>query len=384
LLCKNAENTAERCTVTVTRNVVVMDAASAEDLTITGALCYDIEKCGNVHTTDIKVIRHMNIKDIAEMAGVSRATVSRYLNDGYVSDEKKEKIRTIIEKTGYIPSTQAQMLRTKKTMLIGVIVPTINSGTISKIVNGISNVLAEEGYYVFLASTNNNPQKELEYLNIFKNNRVDGVILLATVITKKHHALIQKMPVPVVIVGQEYEFGSCVFHDDFNAGKAITEKVLEKRRENIAYFGVTTEDIACGIRRRDGVLSTLKGHGIKMGSIYTAICDFTRKSGYDKMKEALEGGHHFNAVICATDAIAIGAIKALKDAGYAVPEDVSVTGIGDSSVNDLLSPALTTVRYHYTLSGQEAAHMILSLLKEESYYTKKLMLGFEVIERKSV
>lgn len=326
----------------------------------------------------------MNIKDIAEMAGVSRATVSRYLNDGYVSEEKKEKIRTIIEKTGYMPSSQAQMLRTKKTMLIGVIVPKINSDTVSKVVDGICKVLATEGYYVFLASADNNPQKELEYLNVFKNNRVDGVILLATTITKKHHALIQKMPVPVVIVGQEYEFGSCVFHDDFNSGRAIAEKVLEKHTENIAYFGVSTDDIACGVRRRDGVISAFKKHGLKVSSIYTAICEFNKESAWAKMRETLESGHKFNAVICATDGIAIGVIKALKEAGYRIPEDVAVTGIGDSSINDILSPALTTVRYHYTLSGQEAARMILSLLKEESYYTKKLMLGFEVIERESL
>lgn len=326
----------------------------------------------------------MNIKDIAEMAGVSRATVSRYLNDGYVSEEKKEKIRTIIEKTGYMPSSQAQMLRTKKTMLIGVIVPKIKSDTVSKVVDGICKVLASEGYYVFLASTDNNPQKELEYLNVFKNNRVDGVILLATTITKKHHAVIQKMPVPVVIVGQEYEFGSCVFHDDFNAGKAIAEKVLEKHTEKIAYFGVSTDDIACGVRRRDGVITAVKKKGLKVSSIYTAICEFTKESAYEKMNEALAQGKQFNAVICATDNIAIGVIKALKDAGYSVPEDVAVTGIGDASINDILTPALTTVRYHYTLSGQEAARMILSLLKEESYYTKKLMLGFEVIERESL
>lgn len=326
----------------------------------------------------------MNIKDIAEMAGVSRATVSRYLNDGYVSDEKKEKIRAVIEKTGYMPSSQAQMLRTKKTMLIGVIVPKINSDTVSKVVDGICNVLAAQGYYVFLASTNNDAQKELEYLNVFKNNRVDGVILLATVITKKHHTLIQKMSVPVVIVGQEYEFGSCVYHDDFNAGKAIAEKVLEKRSEKFAYFGVTTEDVACGVRRRDGVISTLKAHGIKVSTIYTTICEFTRESGYEKMKAALAEGREFNAVICATDSIALGVIKALKEEGYSVPGDVSVTGFGDSNVNDILTPALTTARYHYTLSGQEAARMILSLIKDESYYTKKLRLGFEVIDRETI
>lgn len=92
----------------------------------------------------------MNINEIAWLAGVSRTTVSRYLNNGYVSEEKKEKIRKVIEETGYQPSTQAQMLRTKKTKLVGVVLPKINSDTISREVAGISDVLAKEGIRSFL------------------------------------------------------------------------------------------------------------------------------------------------------------------------------------------------------------------------------------------
>ena len=84
----------------------------------------------------------MNINEIARLAGVSRATVSRYLNDGYVSDEKKAVIRKVIEETGYQPSSQAQMLRTKKTKLVGVIIPKINSDTVGRMVAGISDVLS--------------------------------------------------------------------------------------------------------------------------------------------------------------------------------------------------------------------------------------------------
>ena len=101
----------------------------------------------------------MNINEIAKLSGVSRATVSRYLNDGYVSEEKKEKIRKVIEETGYQPSSQAQMLRTKKTRLVGVILPKINSVTVSRMVAGISDVLAKNGYQLLLANTNNSVEE---------------------------------------------------------------------------------------------------------------------------------------------------------------------------------------------------------------------------------
>lgn len=109
----------------------------------------------------------MNINEIARLAGVSRATVSRYLNKGYVSEEKKEIIRKVIEETGYQPSAQAQTLRTKKTSLVGVILPKINSDTISREVAGISDVLTARGYQLILANTNNNLDEELKYLSLF-------------------------------------------------------------------------------------------------------------------------------------------------------------------------------------------------------------------------
>ena len=122
----------------------------------------------------------MNINEIARLAGVSRTTVSRYLNNGYVSEEKKEKIRKVIEETGYQPSTQAQMLRTKKTKLVGVVLPKINSDTISREVAGISDVLAKRGYQIILANTNNDIEEELKSLSLFRDNQVDGVIFIAT------------------------------------------------------------------------------------------------------------------------------------------------------------------------------------------------------------
>ena len=125
----------------------------------------------------------MNINEIARLAGVSRTTVSRYLNNGYVSEEKKEKIRKVIEETGYQPSTQAQMLRTKKTKLVGVVLPKINSDTISREVAGISDVLAKRGYQIILANTNNDIEEELKSLSLFRDNQVDGVIFIATMFT---------------------------------------------------------------------------------------------------------------------------------------------------------------------------------------------------------
>jgi len=128
----------------------------------------------------------MTIAEIAARAGVSKTAVSRYLNDGYVSAEKREAIRRVIEETGYVPSRQAQMLRTGQSGLIGVILPRINSESIGRIVRGISRVLGDSRFQLLLANTDNHAEKELEYLEVFRKGRVDGILLVATMLTPAH------------------------------------------------------------------------------------------------------------------------------------------------------------------------------------------------------
>ena len=137
----------------------------------------------------------MNINEIAWLAGVSRTTVSRYLNNGYVSEEKKEKIRKVIEETGYQPSTQAQMLRTKKTKLVGVVLPKINSDTISREVAGISDVLAKRGYQIILANTNNDIEEELKSLSLFRDNQVDHGDFYCHHVYQKHKQMLKEYKV---------------------------------------------------------------------------------------------------------------------------------------------------------------------------------------------
>ena len=139
--------------------------------------------------------KSMNISEIAKLAGVSSAAVSRYFNNGYISEEKKEAIRKVVEQTGYRPSVQAQTLRTKKTKMIGVIVPKVASTSIGKIVEGILSVLNESGYQMLLAVTQNNPKKELEYLAAFNDKQVDGVIFAATILTAEHKRALKKLSV---------------------------------------------------------------------------------------------------------------------------------------------------------------------------------------------
>lgn len=151
-----------------------------------------------ISTTGVLVVK---MKDVAELAGVSSAAVSRYLNGGYISADKAERIKQAIELTGYVRSSQARALRTGSTKLIGVIVPKINSESVSRITAGIGQVLGRRGYQMLLANTDNAADRELEYLDLFQNHPVDGIVLVATMITDEHRRAIESCRVPIVASG---------------------------------------------------------------------------------------------------------------------------------------------------------------------------------------
>ena len=325
----------------------------------------------------------MNINEIAKLAGVSRATVSRYLNEGYVSEEKKERIREVIEKTGYQPSTQAQTLRTKKTRLVGVILPKINSDTVSRMVAGISDVLSKNGYQLLLANTNNDIAEELKYLNLFKDRQVDGILFIATILTARHKKLLKACQVPVVILGQLLDGYSCVYHDDYHAAEQITELLLEHGKVP-GFIGVTTKDEAAGLNRKKGFEAAVRAKKVDCPPERMAEAQFTMESGYEKMKELLKREPKIDAVFCATDNIAIGAMRYLKEIGKSIPHDVELAGIGDTPLAGLVEPALATVHLYYKTAGAEAAAMLVEHMEKEDAVSRELKMGFEIKKKASV
>lgn len=325
----------------------------------------------------------MNINEIAKMAEVSRATVSRYLNDGYVSEEKRARIKKVIEETGYQPSNQAQMLRTKKTRLVGVILPKINSHTVSRMVTGISDELARKGYQLLLANTNNNLEEELKYLSVFKENQVDGIIFIATIFTAKHKKALKECQVPVVILGQYLQGYCCVYHDDFNAAKQLMDLLLKKGRVP-GYIGVTERDEAVGKNRRKGVEASFAEHGIICREEQMQVGQFSIESGYERMKELLIKVPEVDCVFCATDNIASGAMLYLREAGKKIPDEIQIVGMGNTPVSKLLSPPLTTMCLHYRTSGQEAAKLLIECMGERKQIIKEVKIGYDLVLNQSV
>lgn len=325
----------------------------------------------------------MTIREIASLAGVSSAAVSRYFNDGYVGQEKREAIRKVVEDTGYRPSLQAQTLRTKRTMTIGVIVPKIDSYPVGQVVAGITSVLEERGYRLLLAVSDQKPEKELEYLEVLGEKQVDGVILLATLLCAKLREKLRQMHVPVVLAGQRLEGCGCVYHDDYHAMHAMTELVLSKGRKSICYIGVTNQDRAVGAERIRGFRDAIAKGGLPLTEENVETGDFTVASGYQGMEALYRRNPRVDGVVCATDEIAVGAMGYLRERGRIIGRDVLVTGQGDSVLAANVTPSLTTIRYYYEDCGRESADMILERIEQGRNSLGEVRLGFELVEHES-
>lgn len=325
----------------------------------------------------------MNINTIAQLAGVSRTTVSRYLNGGYVSAEKREQIRKVIEETGYQPSVQAQMLRTKRTGLVGVILPKINSDSVGRMTAGITTVLRTAGYQILLGNTDNSLEEELNYLSVFKENRVDGILFIATVFTKRHRQLLSECKVPVVILSQRLPGYSCVYQDDYGAAKEMTAQLLVRGRRPACIL-VTSQDEAAGLNRQKGFEDAVAEAGLTCPPERIALAQFSVESGREKMEQLLSAAPDLDCVFCATDNIAAGAMQALREAGRRIPEDVQIAGMGDTQLARLLTPRLSTVRFHYQTAGEEAARMLLTAMESDTAVAREMKLGYEMVRAESV
>lgn len=326
----------------------------------------------------------MDINEIARRAGVSRATVSRYLNNGYVSKEKRRLISQIIQETGYVPSRHAQQLRTGKTGLVGVIIPKINSQSVSRMVAGITCVLAENRYQVVLANTNNNEAEEVDYLRLFaRRNQVDGIILIATQFTQGHHDAIQRLKVPLVVLGQCLDKYDSVYFDDYNAVFDLTTMILRTARTP-SFLGVFEEDVAAGKKRRKGFMDACAARGIVPPTDSLHTVGFDADSGYFGAEHLLDTVAGIDAIVCATDDIAFGATMCMMEYGKRVPQDVQITGVGDSLLSRITHPSLTTAHHPYKTGGIEAAQLLLQRIETNDAQVQQIKMGYEVFARNSI
>ena len=327
----------------------------------------------------------MTIKELAKLAGVSPAAVSRYLNGGPLSEEKRRSIRAAIQRTGYQPDPAAQTLRTRSTDIVGLIVPRLDSESVSRLAAGASEYLDSAGYTCQLGVAGNKPERELSLLQLFQSRSVAGAILMGTVLTPELERYLQSTSMPVVVAGQRYRGVPCVYHDDYGAALELTRLVLARGRRRPVLIAAPEEDAAAGQARRRGVQAGLREAGLDP-ELPIERSSFELEGGRAAMERLLARCPDLDAVLCATDRMAFGAMQALREAGKRLPEQVSVAGIGDNWAGDHIVPRLTTAHFYYRTCGETAARLLIERIqdRDRSVPVQQVELSYTIKERDSV
>lgn len=306
--------------------------------------------------------KKLTMQDIADLAGVTKSTVSRYFNGGYVKEETRKKIKRIIEKYHYEPNTFAQSLKAKESKIIGVIAPCLDSTVSGRMLMAIDQYLRRENYTSLFINTSHNEHLELKSIESLWRMKVDGIILLATHVTKAHEELVEKLDIPILFVAQKFEHGISIIYDDYHAGKHVGTYAGKLAFAHPVYIGVEETDIAVGVERRNGIFDGMKEQG--MDQIKEIFSDFAYDTTRDAIAQLLQR-EPVDLIICATDRQAMAAYQVIQEQGLRIPDDISVIGFGGYEVSAVLTPRLTTVKFEADTAGYLAGETILKMIQKE-------------------
>ncbi|PAB59204.1 LacI family DNA-binding transcriptional regulator [Anaeromicrobium sediminis] len=328
----------------------------------------------------------ITIKDIAKQAGVSISTVSRVINGSKpVSNEIRQKVMQIIEETGYMPNPIARSLVMKKSQLIGVVVPDISNTFINEILSGIEEIGRMYNYDILLCSTYGDQEQELRYLNLLKAKQVEGIVFMTWELDEKLIKYISNIDTPVVLINRntdKLEIPS-VSIDNFKAAYEITEYLINKGHKEIALMRRQGHD-AFSLRIYEGYKKALEDNDIPLNENIVYEGEYKIEKGYELTEKLIEGKNVPTAIFASNDVMAIGAINALFDNGYNVPNDVSVVGFNDIELSSIYRPKLTTIHQPIYDIGAVAIRMIIKKINEEELDCNIVELPHDLIERESV
>lgn len=314
-------------------------------------------------------MERVGIEDVAKLAGVSITTVSRVVNksDYPVSETMKRKVLKAVEELHYIPNKAAQQLKKEFNNIIGLIVRDISDPYFGEIAKGVTEKASELGYLSFVCNTGRNPENELEYHEILWQHRVKGIILAGgglnsqEYITELNEQLERNRKYGLRIIAlapQGFEM-PYISVDNIEVGRIITQYLIDKGHKKIAFIS-GPENVFTAEERLQGYLKSLKENNIPFNKSLVVNSDFTWKGGYEACRELLSNSSGVTGICCANDNISIGALHALKEKGFNIPDDVSIISVGDITQAQYTDPPLTTVAIPRYEMGKKAVEMIVN------------------------
>lgn len=331
---------------------------------------------------------------VAARAGVGRGTVSRVVNGSpQVSPEARAAVQQAIEELGYVPNRAARALVTQRTDSVALVISESGERLFGEpffagIVRGIHAGLLDTPMQLWLALAQSPAERE-KVEHHLTNQHVDGVLLLSLHDADTLPTLLEQRGLPAVLGGRPARMlqpgaQAANFVDVDNAGGArqAVEFLINRGRRRVATIA-GTQDMGAGITRLAGYKQAIIDHGGTVSEELIAYGDFSEASGMAAMRQLLEVAPDLDAVFCASDLMACGALRALREAGRRVPDDVAVVGFEDSEIARQADPPLTTVYQPVEEMGRQMARLLMSLIRREELEEPYVLLNTHMVERAS-
>ena len=310
------------------------------------------------------------MKRIAGELGVSITTVSKVLNNrADIGDATRSRVLAKVEELGYQRNAVARSLSLRRSHTLGIVIPDLMHSFFVEVIAGIEPVASARGYGLLLCSSSEDPRKEKSELEMLRSRQVDGIVLASahgSGTTELLQQLTKQGTTIVMIDRDDHPSVKChrVLTDDERVGLLATSHLLDLGRRAIAHIGGPA--IVHAKRREKGWREALRARGIKPSDEWIVRGGFMESEGYRAMKRLLAVRPKIDAVFAANDPSAIGAMKAIWEAGLRVPDDVAVVGVGDIALGDLLRVPLTTVGWSRQDQGRHAAELLLNGLDDDN------------------
>lgn len=329
--------------------------------------------------------RPVTRKEVAERAGVSVAVVSYVVNNGPrpVSPETQAKVEQAIKELGYYPNELARSLSRKQTSTIGLIIPNLTNPVYAEIAENLEKICTAEGYTLMLSGTGRDPVKEQKLAEALRSKQVDGVVIIPSQASQNIFAPFQQAHIPTVVLEHDLPDTHCIAIDDRQGGRLATQHLLSLGHRRIAMIKRKTHSTLSYLREV-GYRETLEESGIPLDPALIVESRAGHAAGYVAMQQLLALPDPPTAVFTHNDVLATGGMRAIFDAGLAVPTDISVVGYDDTIITSFLNPPLTTVKFPVREMGCRAGKIILELIQEpNSLPAETITLPVELVVRGS-
>lgn len=327
----------------------------------------------------------VTIAEVAQRAQVSKATVSRVLNGKPdVDASTAQRVRKVIDEIGYVPSARAVGLARGRTRTVGMLAPSLTWPWMGEVLQGIVDTLEADGYGLLLYTINRGPESLNQFANHVSANAFDGLLVIEPPDTLHYISTLYRAGLPVVMIddrGSHPEFPS-VTTTNRQGGADVARHLVAAGRRRVAVV-TGPPHFGCTQARLDGFRLALAEAGLTLHPDLIVDGDFTTEGGEVAVDKLLASGIPFDAVFAHNDLSAVGVLRALREAGRNVPEDVAVVGFDDVPVAGHTEPRLTTIRQPLQEMGAAAARMLLSTLEGQPMPDHPLVLPTSLIVRES-